>query len=491
MPDIDNGQAEELYRALRQYLAQSSDGEQLISLFEADPEEGSAALADYLRERLPQDDALARQLASALGGENQLATIVTGGQVDQIVNIARLGVLNLTVKRHLSVFRDVKQVALFLSFLLAIGTGIGFGAWRLSQPGRMSGDFNIAVAEFSELPEAPDPTLAPIASQMLFSFLDAEYELGEFGLEIQVAHDKIGAIPGAAEAREIAQAVNADIVIYGDVTVISDLATISPRFYIAESFRSDVGEMTGQHQLALPIEFRTTDIIHFDSEVNDSLRERTGLLIEFTKALTYLAADNLDQSFEAIKKAIQLADSHGDFEGQEVLFLFASTIARLMGDFELSQEYVDRALDLNESYARAYIAQANIFYDQQDFDSALSYYERATQIENQPYGAYIVEKSNVGIGNIYNFMYQIADESEKPLLAEKAISHYQVVIQEYQSASNPHLRDLVALAYYGSGIIFQREGDFDEAREAFEQSLALTQDSELETRIETRLEEVK
>jgi hypothetical protein len=40
-----------------------------------------------LREQLPQDETLANQIAGALGEGNEFATIVTGGQVDQIILI--------------------------------------------------------------------------------------------------------------------------------------------------------------------------------------------------------------------------------------------------------------------------------------------------------------------------------------------------------------------------------------------------------------------
>ena len=112
-------------------------------------------LAAYLRQKLPEDEAFARKLALALESEAgaQQVTVVAGGQVDQIVNIARLGVLNLTVKRHVSVFRDVRQLVVFLAVALAVGTVLSFIVWKGRQPAKMTGDFNIAVAEFGQVAE--------------------------------------------------------------------------------------------------------------------------------------------------------------------------------------------------------------------------------------------------------------------------------------------------------------------------------------------------
>jgi tetratricopeptide (TPR) repeat protein len=490
--DVSKSKAEKLYLVLRKHLRQSANGRQLVTAFENDPEQSGADLARYLREHLPADTTLAEQIAEALGNpRSQFTSVVTGGQVEQLINIARLGVLNLTLKKYFFIFRDVKQVVAFLLIVLAVGAGVAYGAWRLSQPQPMTGDFNIAVAEFVEKPASSKPTIAPVVSQMIFSFLDSEYQLGDFG-NIQVTHDKIGVISGAVEAQALAEAINADTVIYGDVTIMGDKVLISPKFYVAGSLQADIGEINGQHQLGLPVEFSVDNLIHYENEANVILRQRTSILTEFTKGLVYLAANDLNLALEAIQTAIRQGDEYGDFEGKEILYLFASHITRLQGEFEASEQYVKQALALNESYARAYIAWANIYYSQQKFELALDYYEQATHLEDQAYGAYISEKANLGIGNIYTYQYQIADETEKAALAEKALTHLQRVIDAYQNqmSPKPRLKELAAGSYYSSGIIYQHRGDFSEAMSAFGQVLKLTQNSDLKTRAQTRLDEV-
>lgn len=490
---IDKGRAEKLYRALREHISRSADGRRLIAAFESNPDKGGAALAAYLRKQLPEDEALANRLAAALGGEAQFATIVTGGHVDQIINIARLGVLSLTVKKYFYVFRNVRQVVAFLLIVLLAGAGIAYGVWRASQPQWMDGDFNIAVAEFVEVPGSTRPTIAPIVSRMLSNFLDDEYELSEFELTVQVQHDKIGVVHGPVEAEDLARSINADLVIYGDVLVQGDTASVSPKFYVAESFRQDASELTGsgQYQLEYPFVFSTSDIVSPESGVNTILRQRASILAELTKALIYLTSHELEPAFKSIQNAIHQAEVYGDFKGKETLYLFGAVIARLRGDLATSQEYVGRALKENETYARAYIELANTYYVQQDWEAALQYYERAAQIEDQPYGAYLVEKANLGIGNIYTVWYQTAGAEEKPALANAALSHYRVVIESYERAHDPHLSEHAAWAHYGSGIIHQLEGNLSNAIGAFEQALALTQNPDLMMKAQERLDRVR
>jgi tetratricopeptide (TPR) repeat protein len=287
-------------------------------------------------------------------------------------------------------------------------------------------------------------------------------------------------------------------VLYGDLHVVGDKALIVPKVYVAEAFRADVGELGGQHRLALPIEFSASDLLNFDSPAGVLLRQQTAILIEFVKALAYLASDDLLFAREAIECAVEYAEQVGDFEGEEVLYLVASEIARLRSDFVRSQEYVSRALQLNASYARAYIARANIYYDLDDFPLALDYYERAAGIEDQPLGAYVREKANLGIGNIYGYQYQtvsyneLATEVEKRKLAELSLSHYQSVVDSYREHTRPEarLRELTAASWYGLGMVHQLGEESGLAIRAFRQCLELTQDPDLQGKAQGRLDEL-
>jgi tetratricopeptide (TPR) repeat protein len=457
------------------------------------------------------------------------AQLARHGEVDQALNAAR-GILataqrpDATVPvlfmrlRHGRVWEEAARpegvgawlrahlVPVLLAVLLILAGG-AFGVWRALRPRPMRGEFNVAVAAFKQIPEDAAP-VATSASQMIYDFLESEYDLSSFE-DVEVRHGGVGVIAEAPEARALAEAINAHLVIYGTVTVVGDDALLSPKFFVAETFRADVGELNGQHQLALPVAFNVQDLIDYESAPNEKLRQKTAILTAFTKALAYLAADDLPLARDSIGTALAEAERYGEFEGQEVLYLFASDISRRSEAFEAAQAYLDQALDLNPNYARAYVAQANIYYDQDNLAQAFAAYQQALDIEDRAYGALIVEKANLGLGNIYVYQYAAASEnaaaapSELAALADLALAHYRVVLDAYEAAHSAgaarsggarpqrRLRELAAQAAYFTGVVHEQQGDMAAARDAYRQARDLSASlpaPELNATVESQLE---
>ena len=493
--NLGSSQIKSLSRILSRHLSRSSQGKEIINELRRDREQGPKSLLAYLDEQLPEDKELARKLEQALGKEHgtQFNTIVaSGGSVGEIISIGQLDRLDI----HYSVFSDVRQVVTLLLGVVIIGGTIAFGIWWSRQPRRMTGDFNIAVAEFVQTGEAD--SVAPIVSQRISSFLDGQYKLSSFET-VEVAHNKIPVITSAEEARALAERINAHLVIYGDVAVVDNQVLITPQFYVIESHQSDVGEVNGEHKLAAPISLLKKDLVGDRNQEIESMKQRIRILTEFTKALVYLTAgtpEDLSLARVSIDCALDEGKTYGKFEGREVLYLIASRIARLQRDMEASLIFADAALDDNSSYARAFIAKANIYFELLDYPQALALYTQAAQIPDQPYGAYIVEKANLGMGNIYYCQYlsvrrnPLAQPSEIRDLAEVSLAHYQVVIGSFHNCKRPELRltELAARSYYYSGIIYQEEEDFPQARSAYEQVLGLTQDTDLREDVQKRLD---
>jgi tetratricopeptide (TPR) repeat protein len=498
---IDRGRARQLYRTLRDHLSHSADGRQLIAAFEASPDQASSGLADYLRRQLPGDEALAQRLAAALGEDQaKFATIVTGGQVDQIVNIARVGLLSLTINKYFYVFRGVRQVVAFAIILLGVVAGVVYLAWSANQPYVMpAGDFNIAVAQFAEVSERGETSVAPAISRLLADYLDSSYQAGDFGARVNVQYAKIGVIDEATDAERLAQSISATLVIYGDVFVTGSDTIVRPKFWVATSLQPDTREMTGagQYQLDYPFRFSQSERADLVSGVSTVLRPRSLILVEFTKALVYRQSHRFDHALDAIESAIREAETYGHFDGQETLYLYAAEISRQRGNLAASQQYVDLALQTNPKYARAYIAQANIYYDQavahigsdqDNFDKAAQYYTQAIQLNDPQSRAFVPEKAHLGLGNIANYRFQAQPTDTQA--AQDALLNFSLVITSYQQARNPYLKELAAWAYYGSGIIYQIQGQAATARNTYQQALDLTDDANLKKRAQTRLDQL-
>jgi tetratricopeptide (TPR) repeat protein len=370
----------------------------------------------------------------------------------------------------------------------------------------MTGNFNIAVAEFvqTELDgEAASSQVAKAVSQRIFSFLDGEYVTSSLD-NVQVAHYKIGIIHDGSEAEALAAAINADLVIYGDVTVDEPRVLVSPKFYMSNTYRSGTGEVNGEYRLAAPVNFDTTNVLDPSDKAMNEMRQRAGILIEFTRSLVYLGTGDLAPAARTINLTLQTAENE-TFEGKEVLYLFASHIARLQGNNVDAQRFIDTALELNGNYGRALIAQANIYYDQSQLDQARIVFEKALTLEYQPDGSFVAEKANLGLGNVYTVQYQEinrnpeATPTEAIRFANQALSYYQAVVDSYLGEpENNLLVDLGILAYYGSGIIYHTAGNCETARTVLEQargrlgetSLIISNVTTLRNEIDRRLEEL-
>jgi len=383
-----------------------------------------------------------------------------------------------------------KTAIAIIAALAIAGIGIFYLYSTAQKPGQMTGDFNIAVAQFGEV---TDQGIVPSAraiqiSKLLFDFLDSEYKVTDFGLNIQVAHDKIGVVTEAREAEQLAHDINADIVIYGSIFVVENEAILSPRFYISD--QPETAELTGQHQLALPLKFDVSSLDFLD-QVTAELRSRATVLLSFTTGLTYLSAKQPDEAVRAIQVAIRAAENYGRFDGEEVLYLFVAVASFNQGNFEKAGEYLDQALALNPEYARAFIARGNIYYDQaiptwdaNFLSQALTEYEKALEAEDQPEGAYVIEKVNVALGNIYVIR---AQQTGDPELFAKAIEHYNQVTTRYEQTNNERIRDEASIAYFGLGAAYERQGDYTQAEAAYRRCIELTTDSETKSRCEVQL----
>jgi len=400
---------------------------------------------------------------------------------------------------NIYLFRDIKQLVLFLIFVVLVSGGIGSSYWYLKQPKRMTGNYNIAIAQFGEI--QADGAIRPSAeaekiSNTLFTFLDSEYQASGLGLDVQVAHKNMPLILEDSQAKELAEKVNANIVIYGNIFVQGNEAEFSPRFYVAE--HPDTRELTGQDELAHPILFDVSQL-GVNSVVNSQLRTRTEILFNFTKSLIYFSQKDLDSALRVIRNAISAAEELDQpFAGEEVLYLMAAKIYVEQDGHDRANQMLDQALALNRNYARALLLRGNIYYRQGTppnpysgglLEIAKAEYEWAYEAPNQPEGAYIPIKAHTGLGNVYVVMAQA--NNNDPALFAKAIEHYEYVVDVYHRTQDPFLRSYVSIAYFGMGAAYERQEHYDQAREAYSQAYDLTDDQDNKEKISIQIAQLK
>jgi hypothetical protein len=278
--------------------------------------------------------------------------------------------LQLDVRRVL-----VLLVLVFLSLLG--GTGFLFITLREVRPAKMTGEFNIAIAEFGEVDEngrIRASEAGEILSATIFNRIKKEMQNLPSGLTVQVWHNEVNPgvqlsyLPGdtgeerAGAAMALAKKINADLVIYGNLRQHDQGSRFLPEFYVAEL--KDAGELLGAHTLGTEIPIRgSIDSLGGTIRFNEEFSARANALTLFTIGLALEAAGYPDRALEKFRQA-EAIEGWDDDEGKEILYLFIGREANFLwlegedrGDEVRAA--MQKALAINPAYGRAYIGLGN------------------------------------------------------------------------------------------------------------------------------------
>lgn len=291
----------------------------------------------------------------------------------------------------------------------------------------MTGQFNVAVAEFSvqnangsRIRSKDGKYLADYVRQQI-DIQFAEIQLNET-VPYQVwGPDQTGIINGqteaarSAEAEALAKRIHAHVLIYGVIVSDGNNSKFLPEFYINHASFTDASEITGEHELGskLKVDLPFNDSIQ--AIQNAALAGRVNALDLITIGLAYYSVDNFEQALAYFEKAA--VEKRWVSQGREVVYLLignayvreASKIHDL-SDLSLATQNYQAALDTNGNYGRAMIGQANVFYleasqdknncESAGLDQAASLLDQAMSLKEQPPGANIDTKVHFYRGQI-------------------------------------------------------------------------------------------
>jgi tetratricopeptide (TPR) repeat protein len=442
------------------------------------------------RDKFIRFDIVKRENSDDISGA-KITTNVSGGKVGKIINLITSGITNITIL-------GTEQLLVLVSVILVVAGGVYSAYWYSIQPRKLTGDFNIAVAQFGEITdESIESTeLSMSISNSLQKYLESTFKPLEFGIQIEVSNKNMPLITEAKDAEKLASQVHAEIVIYGSVYRFGNEAKFSPRFYISKKF--DTNELTGETKLEQPI-IVTIKTMKDQGKVEDELKTRSAVLISFTKSLIYLSDNNLDEAIVAAQESIKISDDMSEpFVGEENLFLLAAQIELARDNFDSANNYLDQVVVLNPDYARAYIGRGNLYYGQaiqtRPYDDlllnkAIEEYKKALEAKDQPRAVNIPVKAHRSIGNVYFLKAQ--NQNGEFDLYKKAIEHYKFVVGSYEKSKDPAIQEMAALTYFSMGIAYERTGDLQEAIRAYENSLKATSDSKFKETVENQLKITK
>lgn len=390
-------------------------------------------------------------------------------------------------------------------------------------PDKMTGDFNIAVAEFAVLDAAGQLTnddhdggkrLADrVAANLRQEFgdnpavqvwVDSPQLAADHNVTIGVAADEVA---GARSPEAVTEALGADALIFGRVEPSANLASQSLRFYLAPQFGQDFTNLVGNYVF-------TARIPVFDPErpAEEVWRELDPLSKALAWLLLGLRQERIGEpeqalaSFERAAGFVPDADIVHFFIGQENLFLAQKSEGEASLAYEAAAESAfNESLRLNPNNARAIIGlggvqtvraqrmlnqgkapefdgdpQAMFSQAQTEARRALETYDPVAVAPEQieTYGLPVRSIAGLGQGIALRILGDAAYRAGDPEEARRAISE---AIETLSSATTPleEARDyrLMAQLYQALGTVYEWQGFLDQqaadpaATAAFDQAL--------------------
>jgi tetratricopeptide (TPR) repeat protein len=256
-------------------------------------------------------------------------------------------------------------------------------------PGKMTGAFKVAVAQFGALDENQQVTPNEEAAQLsgwLYQTLEREYrdQLDIPGLELwhdspqlqEEQHVIIGLVEGNDEpartsaAEAMAHRLNADVVIYGYLApggnprdLILDFY-ISPDLEFSPDLSRDIDPVVGRHRLGSPIPVQLPLSTLAGLEANERLSVRTKALAWLTIGLAFDLVNPtraLEIFHQAEERLQDWPDEHGS--GKEILYFFIGQEELLLGNDDSAEDYFRKALAIEPQYARSLIGLGSVFFN--------------------------------------------------------------------------------------------------------------------------------
>lgn len=375
--------------------------------------------------------------------------------------------------------------------------------------GPMTGEFNVAVVQFTSISPDGSPVESAAAQQWsgeIYQLIDAELEkLRSEGFRFEVrGPSDAGAITGstreerAASAEELATGIAADVVVYGTLT---DDA-VAPEFFIQArgDNLANAEELTGDYELGDRIlgSELTMGRITENAETRLALVDRASALTQFVIGLSYYGGRDYGDARNAFERAD--IPAWQDSDGKELLYLFLGNAAGKLGQFDQAAADYDDALTLNPDFARAQVGRAEIEFhwaatveregncppgevDVAGLARSEDLYLKARTAADQPAISNVDTKSSFGLGRIY-VCETFAGLAAR---ADEARAMFGEVIAEFDRG-NGAVKELAAESYAALGLLSYGTTDTTDPVALcdivalYERALDLNEDEEREER---------
>lgn len=389
------------------------------------------------------------------------------------------------------------------------------------EPARMSGFYNIAVAEFP--PMAGENSSGPQDdegySELIYNGLNSQLQdnpsilIWHDSPELEKLNVKIGSVQGDDQqqvlaAAEMASRLNADMVIYGSYDSQKNPPHLSLEFYLAPQEDYNYEDIQGSFHIGEPVELGTADPSHAQQELDRQAIGLAWIALGLTEA-------QLGHSLEALE-AFQKADqAFMDSEvvkfliGREYLFLVdRESVLKFARDaFEKEAEHAfSQAIQIRQDYARAYIGLAGVYFKRAQrlinslpgeqggeipasadlelaktlSEESISAYQKVLELnpDRAEYGIPLDSVARLGLGNSYRLRGQVSWFMGEN---ENAFKFLTQAIHNLESSVTPlvetNQQRYLTQAYEYLGATYQWRGYLYELNQDYQSSLKSYQES--------------
>jgi tetratricopeptide (TPR) repeat protein len=407
----------------------------------------------------------------------------------------------------------------------------------INQPSRMTGDFNVVVAEFDGRDASGQPVRSDVASELSTSLsrtLEQELASIESAVVTVRGPAEAGRLEGGASAEErvfaarrLAEQIDADVVIYGWLDATR--TTLQPEFFLRERALADAQELLGSFRLGSAI----SGAVPLDNEpaaaisVRQRLSSRARAISELVLGLSFFRLQQYSEAERHFDGAIG-AQGWPDGDGKEILYLFRGSTAGALGKLPEAAGWYDRALKLNPQFARARLGLAEVRFqeakgtcepgdtDADGLREARDAFRATLSATDQPASANVSAKAHLSIARVDlcisqaevedrwdeasaeagmvvaafeagdDSLGQLAAEahgvrafSELPLVGDpNADGKFRTAEAEYRQAIALGSRqDRLAAYHAGLAYVLGRLGQLDDARSEYDEAIRLAPES--------------
>ena len=408
--------------------------------------------------------------------------------------------------------RNLTVPVLLIPLLLLVI--IGFLVYPMAEPvwnpAHMTGQFRIAVAGFGEMDRAGKVKRTDngqVLSRWLYESLQDEYQQNadmEMARAIEIWHDsqtdteqnfKFGIMRGDTpnvrreSAANLAEKVNAHMVIYGNLAPDGEAQVLDLEFYLSPQVNDETGSIVGPHRLGKPIPLPVpfdTDSPEANIVVGEKLETRGDALFWLTMGLTQQVLGRSEQALATLRRAeVELAD-WPENDGKELLYFFIGREELFLEQTDRAEASFRKALKVKPNYARAQVGLGSTYQQRalaiepdarleepKYLEQALDHHLRGLELALADEDAVIEAVARIALAKSYRLLgeaHYFVDDYEK------ANRFLDLTIGEVEEAT-PLLTDtrqprLLAQAYEAQGAAYLQQGDILRRRQDIENSRA-------------------